>query len=182
MRADALRLGSHIDSALPVSERRSLDLPGDDDVSRWLAAIDDARQRTLALIRGLSEADLDRGAPNTIGSLLYHLAAIEADWLFDDIRGEPEAIPVALFAHDVREAAGTLTPITGVTLGEHLDRLATIRRALVEHIGALDSGSFHRSNARAAYDVSPAYAIHHLMQHEAEHRAEMGRVVAGMRP
>ena len=39
--------------------------------------------------------------------------------------------------------------------------------------------SFHRSNARVAYDVSPAYTIHHLMQHEAEHRAEMGRAVAG---
>lgn len=72
--------------------------------------------------------------------------------------------------------------LVGATLGEHLDRLATIRRALVEHIGALDTESFHRSNSRAAYDVSPAYAIHHLMQHEAEHRAEIGRAVAGMRP
>lgn len=162
-----------------MSERRLLDLPGDDDISRWLAAINDARSRTLALIHGLSEADLDRGEPNTIGSVLYHLAAIEADWLFGDVCGEPDAIPMELFPHDVREEGGVLTPIRGFTLSEHLGRLASIRGALVERIGALDSESFHRPNARAAYEVSPAYVIHHLMQHEAEHRAEIGRALAG---
>jgi uncharacterized damage-inducible protein DinB len=26
------------------------------------------------------------------------------------------------------------------------------------------------------YDVSPAYVLHHLMQHEAEHRSQINRI------
>lgn len=160
-----------------MRERQLLVLPGDDDVGRFLAALEDARKRTLALIEGLSDAELDRGEPNTIGSVLYHVAAIEADWLFDDACGKPEEIPMEFFPVEVREESGVLSPVRGVALSEHLSRLATIRRELIERIGSLDSHAFHRPNARVAYDVSPAYVLHHLMQHEAEHRAEIGRAL-----
>jgi uncharacterized damage-inducible protein DinB len=159
-----------------MSDRQLLVLPGD-DVGRFVAALEDTRKRTLALIEGLSETDLDRGEPNTIGSVLYHLAAIEADWLFDDVCGKPEEIPMELFPVEVREENGVLTTVRGVALSEHLSRLATIRRALIERISSLDSNAFHRPNVRADYDVSPAYVLHHLMQHEAEHRAEIGRAL-----
>lgn len=162
-----------------MSKRRLLDLTGDDEVGRWLAAINDARGRTLVLIEGLSDADMDRGEPNTIGSVLYHLAAIEADYLFDDICGEPAAIPMELFPHDVREKRGILTPIRGTALSEHVNRLTTIRQTLIQRVEVLDADAFHQLNARAAYDISPAYSIHHLMQHEAEHRAEIGRALSG---
>jgi len=43
-------------------------------------------------------------APNTIGTLLYHVAAIEADWLFDDVLGAEAGVawPAELFPFDVR--------------------------------------------------------------------------------
>ena len=160
-----------------MSDRDVLVLAGADEISRWLAALTDARGRTLALISRLSDAYLDRGEPNTIGSVLYHLAAIEADWLYDEMRGEPERIPVQLFPFDVREEGGLLTPIRDMSLSEHLDRLATIRRSLVDYVATLDAESFTRPLSRADYDVAPAYVLHHLLQHEAEHRAEIGRAL-----
>lgn len=161
-----------------MGERAVRELSGDDDVGRWLAAIADARGRTLGLIDGLQDGDLDRGEPNTIGSVLYHLAAIEADYLYDEIRREPEAIPTDLFPYDVREEDGILTPVRRMTVAEHLDRLETTRRSLEECIRALDEAAFHRPKAASGgYDMSPAYVLYHLTQHEAEHRAEIGRAL-----
>jgi hypothetical protein len=52
----------------------------------WM--MEDTRTRTLRALAGIS-GDLIDGVPaggdNSIGSLLYHLAAIEADWLYADI-------------------------------------------------------------------------------------------------
>lgn len=160
-----------------MTDREVLELAGGDEISHWLAALTDARDRTLALVGRLSDPHLDRGEPNTIGSTLYHLAAIEADWLYDDMRGEPDEIPMHLFPFDVREEGGLLTPISDMSLSEHLNRLATIRRALVDYVSTLDAESFQRPLSRADYDVAPAYVLHHLLQHEAEHRAEIGRAL-----
>jgi hypothetical protein len=35
---------------------------------------------------------------------------------------------------------------------------------------------FHTPRAREDYDVSPAWVLHHLLQHEAEHRSEIVRL------
>lgn len=52
----------------------------------WM--MEDTRSRTLRAVDGLSPDRIDAapvGAGNSIGSLLYHLAVIEADWLYADI-------------------------------------------------------------------------------------------------
>jgi hypothetical protein len=33
---------------------------------------------------------------------------------------------------------------------------------------------FHAPRVRERYDVSPAWVVHHLLQHESEHRSEIG--------
>lgn len=68
-----------------------------------------------------------------------------------------------------------LTPVRGVPLRDHLERLATVHAMLVGHVRTMDPDAFLRRNARAHYDVSPVYVLHHLCQHEAEHRAEIAR-------
>jgi uncharacterized damage-inducible protein DinB len=37
---------------------------------------------------------------------------------------------------------------------------------------------FSRPRSLPAYDVSPAWVLHHLAQHEAEHRGEIGSIIA----
>ena len=163
--------------------RRTLHLEADDEVGLWLAAIDDARRRTLEVVGGIAsdgspldvgEDVVDRGRPNTIGSVLYHLAAIEADWLLDDICGTPEEMTRELFPYDVREEGGMLTPVTSMRLDEHLAHLEKVRGMFHERLGSIGGQEFHRVNERANYDVSPIWVVHHLLQHEAEHRAEIG--------
>lgn len=57
-------------------------MAGDPEVGRWLAAMEDARRATLRALEGLSDETLDWSpdpASNSIGTLLYHIALVEAD-------------------------------------------------------------------------------------------------------
>lgn len=157
-------------------------------VATWLGALEDARGRTLRALEGIREEQLDwepEGGTNTIGALLYHIAAIEADWLFADILG-PEsdrAWPAELFPHDVRDDEGILTAIRGSPLDGHLERLAQTRALLLENLSDFTAEDFHRVRPREDYDVSAAWVLHHLLQHEAEHRSQISalREAAGTR-
>jgi uncharacterized damage-inducible protein DinB len=127
---------------------------------------------------------VDKAPPSggsTIGAILYHLAIIEADWLFDDILGTQETDwPAELFPMDVREDGEHLSPFTGETLDQHRERLEKVRTMLVDTISAMSADELHRPRERKDYDVSPAWVLHHLMQHEAEHRSQIGSVREGL--
>jgi uncharacterized damage-inducible protein DinB len=119
---------------------------------------------------------------NSIGTVLYHVALIEADWLYTDILGiEPPETLLRLFPHDHRDEGGVLTRVTGMPLPVHLATLAAVRDALLSELRPMDSTDFHRPRNLDAYDVSPAWVLHHLAQHEAEHRAEIGAAIAHLR-
>jgi hypothetical protein len=45
-----------------------------------------------------------------------------------------------------------------------------------EHIAPMSVEDFHMPRAGETLDVSPAWVIHHLLQHEAEHRAHIAWV------
>ena len=167
-----------------MSEREVLSLEPiahDPEVGRWLAAMEDCRRDTLTELGGLGDDVLDAkppGAENSIGSVLYHVALVEADWLLVDIFGfdgtrSPD--PVLLPFSD-RNAEGQLTHVPGETLEQQLDRLAAVRGILLDRLRPMSSGDFHTTRARDAYDVTPAWVVHHLLQHEAEHRSEIVRL------
>jgi hypothetical protein len=110
---------------------------------------------------------------NTIGTLLYHVALIEADWLLDDIFDDRGAWPSDLLPFGDRDPKGTLTEVRGVPLAQHVGRLAAVRELLLGRIRPMSVEDFHAPRAREHYDVSPAWVLHHLLQHEAEHRAHI---------
>ena len=148
----------------------------DATIARWLGAIEDSRQRTLTLLEGMDEAALDwqRGDENSIGTLLYHVAAIEADWLYCEVLTQafPDDV-VALFPWDVLDDDGRLTHVSGRPLAEHLELLAEIRMRLLAAFQPMTLADFQTLRALPSYDVSPEWVLHHLMQHEAEHRGQI---------
>jgi uncharacterized damage-inducible protein DinB len=146
------------------------------EVGRWLAAMLDARRDTLRELEGVSDEMVDRRVTdelNTIGTLLYHVALIEADWLLDDILGDRSSWPLDLLPFGDRDPKGVLTEVRGATLAEHVERLAAVREILLVRLRSMPAEDFHVARARERYDVSPAWVLHHLLQHEAEHRAHI---------
>lgn len=155
-------------------------------VGLWLAALDDGRQRTLEILDGLDPNLVDADAPfqrHTIGTLLYHIALIEADWLYVEIQ-ERDDYPdeaVAMFPYGVRDEQGNLTHVTGLWLDGHLERLARVRELLRETLMTLTDDQFSEARQIPDATVSTAWVVHHLLQHEAEHRGEMGQILDVLR-
>lgn len=146
-------------------------------IGAWLWAFEDARRRTLEVLAQVDDSMLDwlpEQGNQSINTVLYHLALVEADWLYAEVLETPyPADIVALFPHDARDEQGLLTKIKHTTLQEHLERLATVRERILATYTAMNSEDFRRPRALDRYDVTPEWVLHHLMQHEAQHRAEI---------
>jgi uncharacterized damage-inducible protein DinB len=151
------------------------------EIGRWLAAMEDTRQRTKERLEGMDGKILNWAAPqsdNNIGTLLYHIAAIEADWLYADIL-EGQAFPSEvdiLLPYAVRDDHGKLMEVAGESLADHLHRLDTIRRCFLEALQGMSLDDFRRTRQLPNYDTTPEWVLHHLMQHEAEHRGQIGEL------
>jgi uncharacterized damage-inducible protein DinB len=156
------------------------------EIGRWLWALEDGRRRTKEALVGIDPRAVDWAPPeggNSIGTILYHLALIEADWLYVEVL-EQESYPdevAALLPHVARDARGRLTRVQSVGLDEHLGRLDAIRARLLAAFREMSVEEFRRKRSLPHYDVTPEWVLHHLMQHEAEHRGQIGvlRELAG---
>src|SRR5262249_17955380 len=108
-------------------------LPGyEPEIGQWLWAMEEARRRTIKLVRGLDQRTVDWRGPdgqeNSIGSLLYHIALIEMDWLYCDMLGQdfPESVG-ADFPFEHRDASGRLAHVPSIPAEEHIARLDRTR-------------------------------------------------------
>jgi len=154
------------------------------EIGRWLWRLEETRRRTLRRLDGMAPELIDWAAPesgNSIGSVLYHIAAIEIDYLYADLLGQPfpPAI-VDLFPYEVREENGRLTPVRGFDLAWYRHRLDRVRDHVLEVFRAMDEDDFRRVRRLADYpvDITPEWAVYHLIEHEAEHRGEIATLRA----
>ena len=149
--------------------------PGELGAALWM--LEDTRHRTLEAVDGLADDLIDlvpTGAHNAIGTILYHLAAIEADWLYADILvTDYPGWMAEVFPHDVREESGRLTPVAGESLDGHLSRLALVRGHLLEELRVFGEEGYRRPRRSESGTVTPEWVLHHLRQHEAEHRGQL---------
>jgi hypothetical protein len=160
-------------------ERLVLDPIADDpEVGRWLAALEDGRRDTLRELERVTPEMVDwyPDAPlNSIGSLLYHIALIEADWVATEILELTEDDPELsrLLPWPDRDASGHLMRVDGQSLDAHLERLTGVRQFVLDHLRPMANDDFHRVRQLEPYDVAPDWAVHHIIQHEAEHRSHI---------
>jgi len=146
-------------------------------VGSWLRAIEDTRDLTREVLDGISSDAVDwRDAcsVHTIGTLLYHIAVIEADWLYAEVL-ERDFAPeiVSVLPYDVRDKQGNLTHVEGESLEAHWARLNAVRQALMNTFRSMSLEDFQRARILPEYEVTPEWVLHHLCQHEAEHRSEL---------
>lgn len=149
-------------------------------VARWLWLLNDNRRRTLEVVTGMAEKLLNwrpDDAANAIGTLLYHIVAVELDWLYVEILEQPySAAAVALLPYEMRDGTGRLMAVPHETLAQQLARLAASRQLLLDELHALTAADFYRARRLDAYDVTPEWVLYHLIEHEAGHRGEMAEL------
>ena len=163
-----------------MSEKRRLVIDAETEALRALWRLQDARARTREALNGMEPSLVDWQAQHghyhhTIGTVLYHIAAIELDWLSVEIlesQGLDDAI-ADMFPYAVREEDGLLTIVTGHSLDWHWQRLDRVREWLISVMTPMNEGEFKRVRSLDLYDATPEWVLHHLAQHEAEHRGEL---------
>lgn len=149
------------------------------EIGVWLWALEETRSGTKVHVDGLGQDVIDWAGPeddeNSIGTLLYHIAAVEMGWLHFDVLGQPERFPEADFPFEPF-SEGRITPVMGVPLADHLARLDRSRAIFLERIKEINlvDWSKLRSPEGEDYDVSPAWMVFHLVEHEAGHAAQIG--------
>lgn len=151
------------------------------DVALWLAVLADARSRLMWALDGLTVEELD--APpimgrNTIGTILYHTALADLDWIYTNMLTEPfPADVINLFPHHMVDGGNNLTQATGWDLDAYVLRLNTARQKVIEHYSTMDITTFRQLLRRdldfGTVEMTPEAVICHLAQHEAEHRGEI---------
>jgi uncharacterized damage-inducible protein DinB len=153
----------------------------DPQIGRWLWMLEDTRALTNKILNDLDDPTVIDWKPNwalhSIGTLLYHIALVEADWLYIEVLGNPDDQPYpapidALFPYPIR-SNNALTPVMGIGLNEHRQRLTAVRRELMAVFSTMRLDEFRRVRHLPESDVTPEWVLHHLAQHEAEHRSEI---------
>jgi hypothetical protein len=107
----------------------------------------------------------------TIGTLLYTIAANETNWLYVGVlQQSPPSDLEALFTHHEDEFA---TVISGKTLSQHWKRLDAVREQLFYAYREMTLEDFRRTRSRHQSYCSAEWVVHELCQFEAELRCEI---------
>ncbi|CAN5144764.1 hypothetical protein BH18ACT5_BH18ACT5_08440 [soil metagenome] len=161
---------------VPVPAERSI------PAGAWAASLwelEDTRRRTLEAVSAMDPDTIDQvpaGFDNSIGALLHHIALIEADWLYADILAvDYPAWMLEVFPDDDRDQEGHLVPARR-PLASHLETLGLVRTALLSALSDLPDSEF----TMVRREASAQWVIHHLRQHEAEHRGQIQSLVTAL--
>ena len=146
-------------------------------VARYLTMLADCRSLTMESIKNL-RFDLLYWRRNefdsNISDLMYHIAYVEADWLYSDVLEEP--IPGELtqqLNYRDRDNHGRLSHVGAEDLEASIERLQKVRAELNRCYARMTLVEFRRLRHLEKHDVSPEWVLHHLLQHEAEHRGQI---------
>ena len=152
----------------------------DPEVGRWLAALEEARRDTLEVLAAIEPDAVDRDpgdGGDHLGTVLYHIALVELDWVMTDVLGRPDDPAMrVLLPHDDRVVGGRLTPVLGDPLAGHLERMTRVRELVLSELRPMTSEAFHRVRPCLETEVSAAWVVFHLVDHEAEHRVRLSAI------
>ncbi|HEX2906970.1 MAG TPA: rod shape-determining protein [Phototrophicaceae bacterium] len=112
-----------------------------------------------------------QGSNQTLGKLLYSIAAQEANWLFISVRQQPFPDDVQrLFPGDEAEIA---VFIQDEMVAQHYHRLQVVRNYLIQTYSEMSFEDFQQSHHTPSSYHSAEWVLHELCQFEAERRSEM---------
>ncbi|MDX2077515.1 MAG: DinB family protein [bacterium] len=159
------------------------------EIGRWLGILDDARKRLQYALRSVQESDLD--APpaigiNTIGTILYHIAMADLNWIYDNLLQQPYPADILpLFPYPITDEQGNLSPMRGWNLQAYQQRLSVARAKVHEVFKPMTveafRGALRREEPDWVYEMTPESVLQHLAQHESEHRGEIQLFVTALR-
>lgn len=137
--------------------------------------LEDVRRTLITELTGIRQDLLDKklGERHTIGTLLYHIALIEADWLYVEVLGtdwDPEIR--SLFPLECR-TDGKLTHFEGESIEQHFYRLTKVREVFLSYFRSMDLNEWRKPRVLEQYEVTPEWVVYHMVEHESHHSGQI---------
>ncbi|HLO11068.1 MAG TPA: DinB family protein [Pseudoneobacillus sp.] len=151
-------------------------LPGyEAEIGRWLWCLEDVRHNLITELSGIDHNLLDRklGERHSIGTLLYHIAYVEAGWLYGEVIGTDWPPEISCLFPLEGWTNGKLAHIDGESIEEHLYRLNKVRDAFLSHFRTMNIKDWRKPRILEEYDVTPEWVVYHLIEHESHHRGQI---------
>ena len=154
--------------------KRVITLDREDELSPRVALLysmmEKVRGRLFSRIESLSDVDIDYSphgrSIETIGTLLFHIAAVEWSWIFEDIGGKEMDYEKWKQAFPLRE---DIDQLTGQRVEFYFDRLNEVRQEVREWLKGIDDEELDRLIDLGHAEVSIEWVLFHLIEHEAMH-------------
>jgi len=154
----------------------------DPEIGRWLWALQDVRRRyTMRFLKDLDERLVDWEGPDG-----QENAIVELGWLYGDLKGLTDLPPAVKpdFPFPSREPdRNHLTRVLGVPLAEHVARLDRSREVFLKEFQGMSTDDWRRLRRppdfeEVNYEVTPEWAVFHLVEHEAGHAFQISSLKA----
>jgi uncharacterized damage-inducible protein DinB len=172
---------------IPLKRRALLVSPlpeYEEEIGRLLWCLEDVRHTLITELTGISQRILETKIDErqTIGSLLYHIALVEADWLYVEVLGAEWDLEIrSLFPLESRSADGSITHIEGQSLEEHFYRLKKVREVFLSYFRSMNLTDWRKPRVLEHYDVTPEWVVYHLIEHESHHRGQIFQLLRKLR-
>jgi hypothetical protein len=121
----------------------------------------------------------DEGSGQSIGNLLYVIAANEVNWLYAGV--VQEAPPNEIEALFERDEEKIYSRIYDETLAQHWTRMDAVREELVRVYRKMTLEEFQQLRQGPETSCTAEWVLHELCQFEAEQRSEIRRLLAAAR-
>ncbi|WP_050614408.1 DinB family protein [Bacillus testis] len=146
-------------------------------IGHLVSMMDHTRETTLFAVRDLTMEELDylHGKnSNSIGALLWHMAAVERYYqiyTFEEREPAEEELGDLLPGLELGESGRS--KIKGHDLSYYLDRLYETRTITLERFTQLDDEWLHRQNMWGDHPSNPYFMWFHVFEDELNHRGQI---------
>ncbi|MDH5404446.1 MAG: DinB family protein [Candidatus Heimdallarchaeota archaeon] len=108
----------------------------------------------------------------TIATSLYHIAAVEYSWIFEDIFGED--MDFEEWKHGFALRSGIdIDQIKGREISFYLDKLSELRSKVFEKLSTLDDRDMKREITVDGEVFDIEWILFHVMEHEMQHLGQI---------
>lgn len=140
-------------------------------IANFFAMFDENRSRLLDKIKDITDEMLDftpdEDMFETIGTLLYHIAAVEHDWIFFDIDKIP--IDEEKWIHAFANRFDDVDQLTGKGLQFYLDALEEVRQKIYERFKLFTDEDLKKVVESEGRTYTIEWILFHMINHEALH-------------
>ncbi|MCK4971820.1 MAG: DinB family protein [Candidatus Heimdallarchaeota archaeon] len=141
-------------------------------VSYYYSMLQEVRERLLSIIDVLAEETLDFTPDErnfeTIGTLLFHIAAIEWSWVFEDIDGLEMDYENFKHAFALRPDVD-IPQLKGKKKQFYLNQMKEVREEVFQRLTKFSDEDLDNIVETKAYKFSIEWILFHILEHETMH-------------